>query len=203
MGRYRVRVNLSDPSFSAALTAYLNTQPDMGVSSSEVDVVVMDFDGTDGREQVEAEARESNVLVIGEDDSQAMILALEAGALGYVAAGAPLEQVADGVRTVGEGDGVVPPVMLGALLRHVVHRRRAARADLDLLDTLTHRERQVLELLAGGHDRAAIADRLFIATGTVRTHLMRIFRKLDVHSQAEAMAFAARCGLGNEPQEAP
>ncbi len=90
--------------------------------------------------------------------------------------------------------------MLGGLLRHVVHRRRAARADLDRLATLTSRERDVLELVAGGLDRAAIAERLFISTDTVRTHLMRMFRKLDVHSQREAVAFAARCGLATDPE---
>ncbi|MEX1004532.1 MAG: response regulator transcription factor [Acidimicrobiia bacterium] len=202
MGSYRVHVQLSDAAFGAALSAYLDAEPGIAVTLGEADVVVVGFDRPESGKAVMVHARESNVLVIGEDDAERMLVALEAGALGYIALGASLEQVADGVRAVAEGNGVVPPVMLGALLRHVVHRRRAARADLDRLDSLTHRERQVLELLAGGHDRAEIAQRLFIATGTVRTHLMRIFRKLDVHSQNEAMAFATRCGLGNEPQEA-
>jgi DNA-binding NarL/FixJ family response regulator len=105
------------------------------------------------------------------------------------------------VEAVHAGEGVVPPLMLGALLRHVVQRQRARRTELDRLDLLTDREREVFELLAQGLDRGSIAQRLFISMGTVRSHLQSVFRKLEVHSQAEAVAFAARCGLSLDEDE--
>jgi DNA-binding NarL/FixJ family response regulator len=201
VGSIRVQVEMGDPAFGAALTVYLAADPSLEVTAEHPDVVVVDCDGPGGTERVATRAGDAGVLAVGEATSERMIAALEAGALGYVAATAPFDQIADGVRSVGDGHGVVPPLMLGALLRHVVHRRRAAQADLDRLVTLTVREREVLELVADGLDRAAIAQQLFISPDTVRTHLMRMFRKLDVHTQAEAVAFAARCGLGTDSEE--
>jgi DNA-binding NarL/FixJ family response regulator len=60
---------------------------------------------------------------------------------------------------------------------------------------LTDRERQVLQLLAQGLTQGAIADELHISGKTVATHVQRILVKLDVHSRAEAIAFAYRNGL--------
>ena len=60
---------------------------------------------------------------------------------------------------------------------------------------LTHRERQILELLADGLGNKQIAAQLGITTNTVKTHLELLFDKLDVSSRAEAVATAARTGL--------
>ena len=201
MGNIRVHIAMADPSYTAALAAYLAAAADFEIDSDDPDVLVVETSGGAGLASVSQAAGDRTVVAIGEDDPQAMIAALEAGALGYVTTGSSFEQIADSVRQVGRGDGVVPPAMLGALLRHTVHRRRVAQADLDRLELLTPRERQVLELVAMGVDRATVADRLFISPDTVRTHLMRVFRKLDIHSLAEAVAFAARCGIAPQPEE--
>lgn len=200
MGNIRVRIEITDTGFAAALSAFLDADPHLEVTRGDAEVVVVAFDEATDARVVAAHSPAAGVLAIGQEHPGPMIAALEAGALGYMSATASFDQIADGVRSVGEGHGVVPPAMLGGLLRHVVHRRRAARADLDRLETLTSRERDVLELVASGLDRAAIAQRLFISTDTVRTHLMRMFRKLDVHSQSEAVAFAARCGLATDAE---
>jgi DNA-binding NarL/FixJ family response regulator len=201
VARYRVSVEVGDRSFSDALTAYLNAQPEFITTADRPDVVVLDVDGADISETIAARSRRLGVLARGEDDPARMIGALEAGALGYILTSASFDQIAEGLRRVGNGDGVVPPAMLGDLLRHMVVRRRVAEADRALLKTLTGREREVLELVAAGLDRAAIGEHLYIATDTVRTHLMRVFRKLNVHTQAEAAAFAARCGLAPHVKE--
>ena len=68
-----------------------------------------------------------------------------------------------------------------------------ATADGDgLLDVLTPREREVLHLLTEGLDGAAIAERLFVSSATVRNHIQHILGKLGVHSRAEAVALALR-----------
>lgn len=64
-----------------------------------------------------------------------------------------------------------------------------------MLDDLTRRELQVLELLAGGADTIAIANELMISETTVRNHIQRILRKLGVHSRLEAVASAREHGL--------
>jgi DNA-binding NarL/FixJ family response regulator len=71
--------------------------------------------------------------------------------------------------------------------------RRASRDDTNgELDVLSSRERQVLDLLAGGSDQEEIARTLFISPKTVATHIPRILTKLGVHSRAQAVALALR-----------
>ena len=190
-----------EPAFAGALSAYLSSQPSIEVVDPHEAAVVVTGQPVDS-DPLLLERGGASILVVGPNESQAMIAALEAGALGYLPDGSHLDQIASAVHSVADGEAVVPPLMLGSLLRHVVHRRRAERAEIERLEQLTDRERQVFDLLATGLDRSAIAERLFISVGTVRSHLQRVFRKLDVHSHAEAVAFAARCGITTSDPEA-
>lgn len=190
MGAIKVGITDVDPAFAGALEAFLSAQPALEVTTIADSQVVVTGHGRPLTHRSEAV-----VLVIGPDDPDEMIAALEAGALGYLPEDSTLERIANAVDAVYHGEAVVPPSMLGSLLRSVVHRRRAEREELERLGDLTEREREVFELVAFGLDRSAIADRLYISVGTVRSHMQRLFRKLDVHSQAEAVALAARCGL--------
>jgi len=136
------------------------------------------------------------VLVVGSgDDAAAMIAAVEAGALGYADLEAPLENLIEAIRSVVQGVAVIPPLLLGSLLRHVVERQRLQRRARERLEVLSARERQVFELAARGYDKQAVADQLFISAATARTHVQNTFRKLNVHSVAELVALAAECGL--------
>jgi DNA-binding NarL/FixJ family response regulator len=102
---------------------------------------------------------------------------------------------------LGADDYMIKPVDPGELVARV--RRLAARSNglrgtapqestNGKLDVLSSRERQVLDLLAGGSDQEEIARTLFISPKTVATHIQRILTKLDVHSRAEAVAYAHR-----------
>lgn len=140
------------------------------------------------------------VLVVGRgDDASSMILSVEAGALGYADLEAPFENLVGAIRSVIEGVAVIPPPLLGSLLRHVVERQRAQRRARERLGVLSAREREVFELTARGCDKQAVATELFISPATVRTHLENAFRKLNVHSVAELVALAAECGLDVGP----
>ena len=127
-----------------------------------------------------------------------MLDAVAAGATGVVEAEATFDEIANVIGQVAVGHAVVPPAMLGALLRSVVDRRRREREAQQELDVLTPREREVFEQAARGRDRDGIAGALFISPATARTHLQRVFAKLGIHSKAEAVALAARCGLNLE-----
>jgi DNA-binding CsgD family transcriptional regulator len=137
-------------------------------------------------------------IVLFDGDADEMLDAIAAGATGVVEADATFAEIAQGVRDVADGHAVIPPVMLGALLHSVVERRRREREAREVLTPLTPREREVFELMATGRDRDEIAERLFISPATARTHLQRVYAKLDIHSKAEAVALAARCGLDVE-----
>lgn len=142
-----------------------------------------------------------DVLAIAPDDSELMIELLEAGALGFLPQDAGFEDITGAVQQLLEGHAVVPPAALGTLLRRIVERRRINAVDAAALESLTPREREVFEHAAQGRDNEGIAAILFISPATARTHLQRVFRKLDVHTRAEVVAFAARCGLDIEVTE--
>ena len=134
------------------------------------------------------------MLGTGADDKQ-MIASVEAGVQGYADVEAPFVDLMDAIRSVAAGVALIPPTMLGSLLRHVVDRRRVQRQKRERLQVLTGRELEVFELTARGFDRNHVAVRLFISTATARTHLQNVFRKLDIHSVAELVAIAAECGF--------
>lgn len=136
------------------------------------------------------------VLVIdGDPDDEALLQAIEAGVDGYLTGESGVEVVAEAIRALAMGESVVPPSMLGPLLRRLIQRHREATAAVDQLVSLTPREREVLVLLADGLDDEAMAQRLFISPETARTHVQRILRKLDVHSRLEAVALVSEAGL--------
>jgi DNA-binding NarL/FixJ family response regulator len=127
-----------------------------------------------------------------------MLELLEDGALGYLPDDSSFSEISRAVEHLLDGHAVVPPAALGTLLRRVVERRRVRSADAEALESLTPREREVFEYAARGRNNGAIAVALYISPATARTHLQRVYKKLDIHSRAEAVAFAARCGLDIE-----
>lgn len=130
------------------------------------------------------------VLVVAPESQ--LIRSVDAGCRGFLPLSATLDQVNDAVTTILDGGAVVPPELLGTLLRHLVDRRRRVEHFSETVAGLTERESDVFELAAQGARKDQIAERLFISPATARTHLQRVYRKLGVHSQAELMALAAQ-----------
>jgi DNA-binding NarL/FixJ family response regulator len=93
---------------------------------------------------------------------------------------------------VGADDYVVKPYAADELLTRVRNLARRSALPQNGSDRLTKREREVLQLLANGLRLDDIAERLFISRKTVGTHIENILRKLDVQSQAQAVALAFR-----------
>lgn len=197
----------SDEMYGGALAAALSGAPDVGDCRVEAtgstpgpaDVLVLHDGGSDAGE-IGRLASLAPVLIMGHGGAEEMIEAVESGAMGYLDANASFDLVTDTVRSLAKGVATVEPALLGALLRHVVDRRRVEREARQDLEVLTARETQVFALLAQGLDSGQIADRLFISVQTVRTHTRRIMGKLDLHSRSELVALAARCGLTLESE---
>jgi len=199
----RIAIVAADGMFAGALAAALDGEglvADIARSTSEDDLptpdVVVLAAWTPAEVTSIAERARPVVLIEGGPDE--MLAAVAAGAVGVVEADASFARIAAAVRQVADGHAVVPPAMLGVLLRTVVERHRRERQAQESLEVLTPREREVFDLTARGLDRDQIAEKLFISPATARTHLQRVFAKLDIHSRAEAVALAARCGLDVE-----
>lgn len=170
------------------------------LASEKVDAIVAMDPAIFPPDRLMAMAGGLPVLVVGPgDDAAAMIAAVEAGALGFADGEASLVDLVGAIRSIMQGVAVIPPLLLGSLLRHVVERQRLQRRARERLEVLSARERQVFELAARGYDKQAVADQLFISPATARTHLQNAFRKLNVHSAAELVALAAECGLEVRP----
>jgi DNA-binding NarL/FixJ family response regulator len=137
-----------------------------------------------------------------EPDEDHLLEAVEAGVDGYTTGAAGLGAVLEAIRATARGESVVPPAMLGPLLKRLIQRRRDAEEAAERLRGLTSREREVFGLLVDGRDHHAIAATLVISPETARTHVQRILRKLGVHSRREAIELAGRSGIAEQLQRA-
>jgi DNA-binding NarL/FixJ family response regulator len=116
--------------------------------------------------------------------------ALRAGFSGYLTKDTDMRRLRRAIEAAFSGE-----VTISSRLAPQVAGKRAEDAFSTMMSQLTHRERDVLGLLAEGADSPTIAERLHISRHTVRTHVQSIFAKLNVHSRLEAAAFAARHGI--------
>ncbi|WP_405491360.1 response regulator [Nocardia sp. NBC_00511] len=120
--------------------------------------------------------------------------ALGLGASGFLLKDAPAEELVRAVRVVAAGDALLAPTVTRRLIADVT-RRRARRAPAPQLSVLTPREREVLELVARGMSNAEIAESLFVAEQTVKTHVSKVFTKLNLRDRAQAVVLAYESGL--------
>ena len=120
--------------------------------------------------------------------------ALSLGASGFLLKDAPADELVRAVRVVADGQALLAPTVTRRLIADVT-RRRTRRAPSPALDTLTPREREVLELIARGMSNIEIAQALFVAEQTVKTHVSKVFSKLDLRDRAQAVVLAYESGL--------
>ncbi|MFF5936797.1 response regulator [Streptomyces sp. NPDC012508] len=159
------------------------------------DVVLMDLrmpggSGVDAIAELTRRGARSRVLVLTTYDTDTDTLpAIEAGATGYLLKDAPRDELFAAVRAAAEGRTVLSPAVASRLVSRV--RTPAAPAD----ETLSAREREVLELVAKGTSNRAVAAELFISEATVKTHLTHIYGKLGVKDRAAAVAVGYDRGI--------
>ncbi|GAA1699573.1 response regulator transcription factor [Microbacterium sediminicola] len=126
------------------------------------------------------------ILTTYESDDQ-ILAAIEAGAAGYLLKAAPQDEIIAGVRSVAAGQTALSP----AVAARLVTRMRAPAPTV----ALTPRETEVLRLVSQGRSNKLIAADLGIGESTVKTHLLKIFEKLDVPDRTRAVTLAMERGL--------
>lgn len=126
-------------------------------------------------------------------DEGHVLASIEAGASGYLLKDGPPQYVVQEIRTLQRGGSPISPIIARRILQRLRAVGGAATAPCDV--TLSHRETQVLELVAKGFQFDEIAQRLDVSHHTVQTFVRRIYAKLEVHSKLEAVFEARRMGL--------
>lgn len=121
--------------------------------------------------------------------------ALSIGASGFLLKDAPADELVRAVRVVAEGQALLAPTVTRRLIAEVTRRRAGSRRATPHLDSLTPREREVLELVARGMSNGEIAEALFVAEQTVKTHVSKVFSKLHLRDRAQAVVLAYESGL--------
>lgn len=120
--------------------------------------------------------------------------AMRAGASGFLLKDAPPAELAAAVRVVARGDALLDPQVTRRVIEHFI-RQTTPRRQAASLDPLTPRERAVLALVARGMSNREIADELFLAEQTVKSHVSRVFTKLGLRDRAQAVIAAYESGL--------
>jgi DNA-binding NarL/FixJ family response regulator len=139
---------------------------------------------------------EGQVLVLTASASRdELARAVDAGAAGVMHKSSGLNEIIDAVQRLSRGEHITDPNDMIDLLRLANRQRVEAGHVQTNYEQLTPREVEVLAALAEGLSDKEIAERLYIGTETVRTHMAKILDKLGVHSRLQAVLFAVRHGL--------
>lgn len=183
----------ADPSITVVGEAGDGLEAVALVEREAPDVALLDLrmpvlDGVAATARIAALTR---VLILTTYDTDADIeRAVEAGAVGYLLKDATRDQLVDALHAAARGETVLAPQ---------VARRLVARLRAPAPVALTARETEVLQAVADGLSNPDIGRRLFIAEATVKTHLLRIFAKLDVTDRTHAVVTALSRGLLPHP----
>ena len=165
-----------------------------------MDLIMPEMDGIEAIGLITEEQPEAKILVLTSfitDDK--VFPAIKAGAMGFLLKDSEPKELIEAIRNVYKGEPTLHP----NIARKVLQELGRANTEKTIPDPLTDRETEVLKLLAKGHDNQQIAEELFIAEVTVRTHVSRILRKLQLANRVQATLYALKKGLtslDDEPQ---
>ncbi|WP_433972256.1 response regulator [Tunturiibacter lichenicola] len=201
----RIRVFCVDdhPLMREGIAAVIRNEPDMelvaeastgqeaiqGFRAHRPDVTLMDvrmpdMGGIDALLAIRTQFEDARVIMLTTFEGDAEIQrALAAGAQGYMLKSLPRKQLVDIIRKVHAGHKHIPPEVAAQLMEHL------------LGETLSKREIEVLQKVAGGNRNSDIAALLFISEETVKGHVKHIMEKLGASDRTEAVAIGIRRGI--------
>lgn len=168
------------------------------LSETEADIAVMDINmpnlsGVEATKQIQSEFPRVKVLILSvHTDSEMVGRMLEAGASGYLPKSCAAQELIEAIRMVMRNHTYISPKVSDSVIAYL--QRQPAPKD-SLFESLTVREREVLQLIAEGKSTKEIANQLHVSDSTAETHRLKIMEKLNIHSIAELTKYAIRKGL--------
>jgi DNA-binding NarL/FixJ family response regulator len=171
-----------------AVARAIETMPDLVL----MDIRMPALDGIEATRRLLAELPETRVLILTTFDLDDYVVdAFRAGASGFLLKTAPPPQLVAAVRTLQEGDALLAPSSTRKLIEQAAHPPAAA----PVLDQLTAREHDVLQLLARGLTNAEIAAELVVEPSTIKSHVASLLSKLNLRDRVHAVVYAYETGL--------
>lgn len=131
------------------------------------------------------------IMLTVSDEEADLYEAVKSGASGYLLKDSSIEEVAQAIRVVADGQSLISPSMAVKLIDEFKQMSRPERSHVPGL-RLTERELEVLRLVARGMNNREIAKELFISENTVKNHVRNILEKLQLHSRMEAVMYAVK-----------
>ena len=165
--------------------------------STMPDVVLLDVrmpkrTGIEACTQIKEAVPSAKIIMLTVSDEEADLYeAVKGGASGYLLKDSSIEEVAQAVRVVADGQSLISPSMAVKLIDEFKQMSKPDRESVPGL-RLTERELEVLRLVAKGMNNREISKELFISENTVKNHVRNILEKLQLHSRMEAVMYAVR-----------
>ena len=170
-----------------AVQLALSLRPDIIL----MDLVMPEMDGIDATKQIMEEWPEAKIIIVTSFlDDEKVYPALEAGASSYMLKTSKASEIADAVRATFDGQSVLEPEVTGKMMVKMRQKKQVLPHE-----ELTAREMEILLLMAEGKSNQEIADQLFIAIKTVKTHVSNILSKLEVQDRTQAVIYAFKHSL--------
>ncbi|HEX3272300.1 MAG TPA: response regulator transcription factor [Ktedonobacterales bacterium] len=158
-----------------------------------MDLVMPEMDGVTATRLIKQQSPRSQVIVLTSyHEDEHIYPAIRAGALSYLLKSVGLDELVGAVRKAARGEATLHPHVAARLAQEL---HGASAGTRWLYDTLSEREREVLNLIATGLTNAQIAERLVISERTVKSHVNNILSKLQVADRTQAAIFAWREGV--------
>ncbi len=172
------------------------TATDLAVTTAP-DVILLDVrmprrTGVEACRAIKEAVPSAKIIMLTVSDEEADLYeAVKSGASGYLLKDSSIEEVAQAVRVVSEGQSLISPSMAVKLIDEFKQMSKPEREQGPALK-LTERELEVLRLVAKGLNNREVAKELFISENTVKNHVRNILEKLQLHSRMEAVMYAMR-----------
>jgi len=188
-GEFKVVAEASDG--YEAIERALEYKPDLIL----MDVGMPRLNGTDAAQHISEKLPNTRIIIVSMHSDESYVLrALKAGARGYLLKASPEADVLAAARAVASGNAYFSPAITRILVEDYMTEVKR-RGFEDSYDLLSLREKEILQLLAGGKNNRDIADMLHVSVATVEKHRNNVLQKLHLHNLPELILYAVRKGL--------
>lgn len=168
------------------------------------DVILMDIampkcNGLEATRQIKREMPHVKIVILTvSDDDQTLFEAIKSGAQGYLLKDLEPYQLYDYLESISRGEAPLSGAVAAKILKEFTHPGASLPQEPDVIDELTPRETNILQLVTEGKSNKEIASDLFISENTVKIHLRNILEKLHLQNRIQAAVYAVRQGLVEE-----